>query len=248
MAGQSKKRTSLAPPAPGTPGWWATRPIPPSGPRRGRPPRSFERIVEAASELVDEAGTGAFSMRVLAERLETSTATLYRHVAGKDELMVYVVDRLFGELDGVPGQGDGAASWQDALRGTAARLHRALSQHPNLVPLFVRQIPIGPNALAARERTIAILARFGFSPELAARAFTTVAHYAIGFAALEYGPDAPGPEQASALGDYYRGLDAELYPAIVASAAELTEAPLEEEFLEGLQFIVDGIDRRRRRR
>src|SRR5882757_7637375 len=46
-------------PAPGTPGWWrarAARDVEATGsgsgqPRRGRPPRSVERIVEAAAEL-----------------------------------------------------------------------------------------------------------------------------------------------------------------------------------------------------
>jgi AcrR family transcriptional regulator len=187
-------------------------------------------------------------MRTLAERLETSTATLYRHVAGKDELMVYVVDRMLGAFGDSAPETARPTSWQEALRSTSVRLHDALAQHPNLLPLFVHQIPIGPNALAAREDTIAALSRFGFSPKLAARAFTTVAHYVIGFAALEYAPDAPGPEQASALSDYYHGLDPQLYPSIVASADDLTAVPLEEEFLEGLQFILDGIDRRRRRR
>jgi AcrR family transcriptional regulator len=39
-----------------------------------------------ASELLDEVGINAFNMRLLAERLNTSTTTLYRHVAGKEEL------------------------------------------------------------------------------------------------------------------------------------------------------------------
>src|ERR671931_603068 len=96
---QPLPRTRRGAPAPGTPGWWATRPTRPAERRRGRPPRSFERIVAAAAELVDEVGTSGFHMRLLAERLDTSTATLYRHVAGKEELMVYVVDRLFAELE-----------------------------------------------------------------------------------------------------------------------------------------------------
>ena len=86
-------------PPPGSPEWWANRPEPPSGPRRGRPRRSFDEIVAAALELVDEVGVDIFHMRLLAERLNTSTATLYRHVTGKEELMVYVVDRLLEERE-----------------------------------------------------------------------------------------------------------------------------------------------------
>src|SRR5437870_1511107 len=83
---------------PGSPAWWSSRPAPAIY-RRGRPPRSLERIVGVALEIVDEVGTDAFSMRLLADRLGSGTATLYRHLAGKDELMVYVVDRILGEVD-----------------------------------------------------------------------------------------------------------------------------------------------------
>jgi AcrR family transcriptional regulator len=232
--------------APGTPAWWAARPPaePPTQPRRGRPRRSFERIVETAAELVDEVGIAAFNMRMLAERLGSSTAMLYRHVSGKDELMVFVVDRLLGEV-AAPGERPRARGWQAAMRERALGFHRALGEHPNVLPLFVAQVPIGPNGLALRERTIGALVGFGFSPRLAARTYTTVAQYIIGFAAIQ--PNAPGPEEAAALGEFYRGLDPGAYPNTVAAADALTGISLEDEFSEGLQIILDGIDRARRR-
>ena len=236
-------------PAPGTAGWWATRPARPMQPRRGRPPRSFERIVDAASKLVDEVGTSTFSMRLLAERLSTSTATLYRHVASKEELMVFVVDRLFADV-GAGGEAgeDRPRTWQDAARRASMRLRRVLSQHPNVLPLLVSQVPIGPHGLAVREGAVATLAEFGFSLRLAARAYTTIAHYVVGFAVQEHAPGAPGPGEAAALGDYYRTLDPGMYPYTVAAADALTAVPLDDEFAEGLQFILDGIDRARRHR
>jgi len=248
-------------PAPGTPGWWrarAARDVEATGsgsgqPRRGRPPRSVERIVEAAAELVDEVGTGTFSMRLLAERLGTGTATLYRHFAGKDELMVFVVDQLFAEAGAAAaaaaaGAGGGEAggrppTWQDATRRASFGFRRLLARHPNVLPLLVTQVPIGPNVMAARERTVATLVGFGFSPRLAARAYTTIAHYVVGFAVQQHAPGAPGPEDAAALGDYYRTLDPATYPYTVAASDALTAVSLEEEFAEGLEFILDGIDR-----
>src|SRR5919109_799652 len=182
-------------PAPGSPAWWATRP-PRRTSGRGRPPRSFERIVEAASELVDEVGSSVFSMRLLAERLETSTATLYRHVAGKEELMAYLVDHLFAELEIAYELTDRRPrTWRRAARRASVEFHRALSEHPNLLPLLVSQIPIGPHGLAVREGSISMLVRFGFSPRLAARAYTTLAHYVIGFSVQQYAPGAPGDEE-----------------------------------------------------
>lgn len=185
-------------------------------------------------------------MRLLAERLNTSTATLYRHVSGKEELMVYVVDRLLADVQTAEDEEERSPrSWQDAARQLAVRLHRALSEHPNVLPLLVAQIPVGPSAMAVREQSIATFVRFGFSPRLAARAYTTIAQFVIGFAVLERG--SPTPADAAALAEHYRRLDPELYPHTIAVAEALTSVPLEDEFLEGLEIILSGIHRNHRR-
>jgi hypothetical protein len=89
-----------------------------------------------------------------------------------------------------------------------------------------------------------LLAR-GFPPDLAAGAYTAVAHYVVGFALQQHAPGAPQREDAARLRDFYRALDAEIYPATVATADELTSVPLDEEFRFGLQLILDGIERAR---
>src|ERR1700719_2133918 len=83
------------PTAPGSPAWWAARHD------RGAPVRrvaiTLDRIVAAALELIDREGLGALSMRNLATELGTGTTTLYRHVAGKDEVLVLVADAVLEE-------------------------------------------------------------------------------------------------------------------------------------------------------
>src|SRR6185312_8895792 len=106
-------------------------------------------------------GPEAFSMRALAARLSTSTATLYRHVAGKDELMIFVVYRFLGKVHAGASRRP-ARTWQDSARQRLVRLHEGLAEHPNVLPLLVAEVPIGPNGLAIRETAIAELTRFGF--------------------------------------------------------------------------------------
>jgi AcrR family transcriptional regulator len=227
--------------------WWSSRRTAPVY-RRGRPPRSLERIVSAALEILDEVGTDAFSMRLLADRLGSGTATLYRHLASKDELMVYVVDRILGEVDIDETDADSLSktTWQHATARGASALCEVLKNHPNALPLLVSQVPVGPNALAIRERSVAVLLACGFPLELAARAYTAVAHYVVGFALQQHAPGAPQPEDAARLRDFYRALDAEIYPATVAVADELTSVPLGQEFRFGLQLVLDGIERARK--
>ena len=235
-------------PAPGTSAWWTLHGAPASVPerRRGRPPRCFEDIVAVASELVDEHGASGVNMRMLAERLNTSTATLYRHVSGKDELMVHVVDRLLGEVQAADaGTMDAPYSWREALRQIAFGYRRFLAAHPNVLPLLVAQLPIGPNALAIRERSLATLDGCGFSRGLAARVFTTLLQYVVGSAVTQAG--SPGPQEAAAIGDYYRSLDAANFPHVSRAAAALTETSLDEEFVAGLEIVLHAIEHARER-
>ena len=185
-------------------------------------------------------------MRLLADRLGSGTATLYRHLAGKDELMAYVVDRILGELDIETDVNTlSGTSWQDAIARGASAFYEVLKSHPNALPLLVSQVPVGPNALIHRERSLAVLLACGFAPDLAARAYTAVAHYVVGFALQQHAPEAPRREDAARLRDFYRALDAEIYPATVAAADELTSVPLNEEFSFGLKLVLDGVERAR---
>src|SRR3954449_11370152 len=240
------RRPQDAAPAPGSAAWWSARAMPAAERGRGRPRRSFENIVSVAADLVDELGVDGVNMRLLAERLETGTATLYRHVTGKDELMVYVLDSRMGEIVGAY---DALAArprtWREALERIAFAYRRFLVAHPNVLPLLVGRLPIGPHALSIRERSLAALTERGFSQELAARAFTTLLQYVVGSAMTQAG--SPAPDEAAALRDYYRSLDAAAYPHVAAAAEALTRTPVEAGFVEGLEIMLDGIDRIRRR-
>lgn len=88
-------------------------------------------------------------MRMLAERLKSGTATLYRHVAGKDEILAYVVDRVLGETEvQVPHSINmQEPSWKIVCMIAAETLYRTLNKHPGVVPLLLTQIPVGPNVL-----------------------------------------------------------------------------------------------------
>ena len=213
----------------------------------GLPPGAPAALIRAdrrrRAELVDEVGTDAFSMRLLADRLGSGTATLYRHLAGKDELMAHVVDRILGEVDiETDADNPGDTTWQHVTARGASAFYDVLKSHPNALPLFVSQVPVGPSALLSRERSIAPLLACGFPLDLAARAYTAVAHYVVGFALQQHAPGAPQREDAAKLREFYGGLDAHTYPATVAVADELTSVPLDEEFLFGLQLVLDGIE------
>ncbi|WP_227981922.1 TetR/AcrR family transcriptional regulator [Nocardia spumae] len=206
---------------------------------RGRPRVPLERIVTAALALVDSEGAGALSMRTLAQRLDTGTAVLYRAVANRSELVSLIVDRVFSEVafDNDPTRTD----WQEACRSTAQRLFDTLNNHRGIAPLLIEQVPVGPSVMAHREQLLAMLLANGFSPEDAARTYTTVARFVVGFAAQLQGHDSTSNQDTAQLETLFHQLDPAHFPATVAVADRLPKMTLEKEFSFGLDLLIAGL-------
>jgi AcrR family transcriptional regulator len=211
-----------------------------SGRPRGRPALPLDRILATALELVDEQGADALSMRSLAQRLGSGTATLYRHFGSRSELVALLVDRMIGEID-MPAIA--ALRWQRACMSFAQSTFDALTKHANVASLLIGHIPVGPNALAQREVVLSVLLDNGFAPAAAAHAYATVSRYVLGFA-IQLSGSAAGADQPDArdVSAAFHRLDPSRYPATVAVADELP-VPLAEEFTFGLQLIVAGLER-----
>jgi AcrR family transcriptional regulator len=95
---------------------------------------TVERLVSVTVELLDEAGIEAFSMRSLALRLGRSQMAAYRHVGGRDELLL----RAALEVESVlPDLGDGP--WYERLEAVMRHSWETTwSAHPWIVDLMHR--------------------------------------------------------------------------------------------------------------
>jgi AcrR family transcriptional regulator len=83
---------------------------------------------------------------------------LYRHVAGKEDLLDGIADELYAELRLPAGELD----WWDGLAGLARSTRQVLLQHPWAVPLFARPLA-GEHAQRVGEALVASLRRAGFT-------------------------------------------------------------------------------------
>ena len=101
-------------------------------PRPRTPLLSRDRIRDAALDLIDRDGLSALSMRRLAEALGVQAASLYTHVATKDDVLDAVANRLIAQVD----TGGFATGWREGLLTWARSYHAALVAHPNAVPLI----------------------------------------------------------------------------------------------------------------
>ncbi|MGV9362164.1 TetR/AcrR family transcriptional regulator [Amycolatopsis sp. NPDC003731] len=205
------------------------------GRSRGRPAVPLDRILATALELVDDEGAEALSMRSLAQRLESGTATLYRHFGNRATLVTAVVDRVFGEVELDP-RVLAQLKWDEACRTVAQSMFDTLGRHRKIAPLLMEQTPTGPNAMLLRERCLAILLEGGLPPSLAARAYATLARYVLGFA-IQLAGSGDDAERASA---HFHNVSPADFPATLAVADSLP-VPLEDEFTFGLNLIIDGL-------
>ncbi len=202
---------------------------------RGRPPLPLDRIIATAVALLDEDGADALSMRNLAQRLDSGTATLYRHFTGRAELVAQVVDSVLAEAH-VEDAALADMTWQDACALLARSLFDVFRRHPNVAPLLTEQIPTGPNAMIQREQSIALLLRSGFTPTVAAQACATLARYVLGFATqLPRGNSDTVDDD-----EVWARLDPHTLPAITRVADHLP-VPLDQEFRFGLELIIAGL-------
>lgn len=198
----------------------------------GRPRLPRQRIIDAALKLVDENGAEALTLRALAVHLSSSTATLYRHVSGRAELVWLVVDRMLADVELPPLATDDGDPWDVVCHRTATAIFMTIAAHTNVAPLLVERFPDGPNATLMRERLARALLRGGFSPEVAAKSVATLGRYILGFSMQA----SPGEEAAHVP---YTG-DAAATPHLARVAAYLPQ-PLIAEFDFGLTLILKGL-------
>lgn len=140
---------------------------------------SLERIVRAAITIADVDGLAALSMARLAERLGCAPMSLYRHVANKDELQVFMMDAAPGPPPEIP-----AAGWRDGLQAWARALRVVYFRHPWILQIVMSAPPLEPGQLAWLDRGLATLDGTALSPQERIAALMLVLSYTRGEAQL----------------------------------------------------------------
>ncbi|MGF1428416.1 TetR/AcrR family transcriptional regulator C-terminal domain-containing protein [Kitasatospora sp. LaBMicrA B282] len=156
----------------------------------GRPERALlsrEIIARAALALVDEHGPDGLTMRALAERLGVKAASLYNHVAGKDELLDALAELVNAEIDHAPlrpaAAGEGTrADWRTGVAEYARGYRRVFLRHPNTIALFARRRVEAERQLVGYDALLAALRRAGLPPADAAEAAAALDYLVLGSA------------------------------------------------------------------
>jgi AcrR family transcriptional regulator len=200
------------------------------------------RIVTAAIELADADGLGALSMARLAERLGSGTMSIYRHVANKDELVVF----MLSAAPGPPPTGSDGTNWRGALSDWAEGLWDVYHRHPWILQTAASGPPADPGQLAWLDAGLGALADTPLTERDKLGAVMAVLHFVRGAAALSVEVGTVDHDRYPSLLD--RLVDPARFPSLRAALdagvfSSAADDPLTE-FRAGLGRLLDGIDTR----
>lgn len=148
---------------------------------------STAAIVAAGRRLMEERGTGALTMREVADAVGVRSPSLYKRVRGRSDLIRLILEDVTDELttavDAASGSGDPA---QD-LRALVAVYRRFAHANPMAYSLLFTPEPVS-GAAARSERSSATLMRLVTElagPRHALAAARTIVAWANGFITME---------------------------------------------------------------
>lgn len=159
---------------------WGRRGSGSRGPRRGL---SIDAVVAAAIRLADSAGLEGVSMARVAEELGFTTMSLYRYVAGKDELLQLMWNASAQGAESLRLEGD---NWRSRLRYWAIVQREMIDTHPWITQMPMAAPPLAPNSLRFVELGLAALDGTGLPDDDKIRILGLLSSYTLSEARMAY--------------------------------------------------------------
>jgi TetR/AcrR family transcriptional regulator, tetracycline repressor protein len=203
-------------------------------------------IVQAAFDLLDEAGMDGLTVRALASRLGVQAPALYWHVRNKQALLDEMATQIWRQI------GDAMAGlppdlpWRKVMWTYAATVRKELLGHRDGAKAFSGTTLTDPEVVRRQEVTFGSLVRQGFTLPDATRGLVLLHDFTIGFCVEEQ-----AVSQAIEAGEwrYSPGRRAELIgrqtaPLAVEAGSVIFGDP-DTRFTELVELLLDSVARMR---
>ena len=217
--------------------------------RRGDGELSRDRIVASAIAIADTEGLAQVSMRRIATDLGAATMSLYRHVAGKDELLIHMMDTVLGE-ERLPQEAP--EGWRARLELSSRLQWKGFRRHPWLAPaLSITRPQIVVNGMRHTEWALAALDNLGLSTEQAMHMHITLFGFVRGLA-LSLEPEAQAEQDTGLTSEEWMSTQEKEFLAVVRGGefplmvrlfTEDLDLDLDALFEFGLARLLDGLER-----
>lgn len=208
--------------------------------KTGRPPRlSSDTIAAAAETIIDTDGIEALSMRRLARALGSSPTAVYRHVRGKDELLLLLLDRAARELRKGPLPRDP----RKRIFGLFQIVYDGLAMRPWVVGVLVKGDLIAPSFLWFIEEIVAAFVAAGLSPQRAGAAYLVAWRYTVGHLIVRYETGQNGAKLKHTPGVLRQlsSIDTQQFPILAELTGFWPAARKRDTYREDLAALIDGL-------
>ncbi len=193
------------------------------------------KVLEAALSVIDDHGLEELTMRRLALELGVEAPSLYKHIAGKPDILDGIVELVYEEIDF-----DGiAGSFRERVIAYASAFRSALLRHPNAVQLIAMRPVTGEHTIVLVERALEELGDLGFDAQEGRKFLNVAVSFIVGHALAEAGARSSNFEDVVAA---RRELGENRFPNVASSLAAFP-VDHDAEFELGIDLIVDAIER-----
>lgn len=203
-----------------------------------------KQIIDAALEILDEAGFEKLTMRNLAAKLGIKAASLYWHVRNKHDILDLLAEEICAPMKAP----DPALPWKEQLKFLGHDYRRVLEAHRDAARVLVASgIPTGTNRLRITEMVLRALLEAGFEHKDAAyialmmndfvTMFVLDEHQFVNSDIADNTPDTP--ESVQNWGEFLSPSD---YPSLVALSNYLVQPDPTERFQLGMEILLNGME------
>lgn len=213
-----------------------------------QPELSRDRIVRAAIEVADTESIAALSMRRVATALGVATMSLYRHVPGKEELTMLMVDTAFGDF---PFPERRPTNWRASVEYAGRLMWTVFRRHPWAAELLSLTRPqLLPNLLDYTEWTLGPLTALGLDNDTVLCFHLTLFGHVRSTAMNLHAETQAEQDTGLTADEWIETLEPELrtllvsgrYPAFEYITTQEFDLDLDKLFEFGLRRLLDGFE------
>jgi TetR/AcrR family tetracycline transcriptional repressor len=195
-------------------------------------PLSREAVVDAAVDVLHDVGIEAFTMRLVAQKLDAQLNSIYWYVPSKRMLLELMVNSMLTEVTA----GDLPDDWTERVRLVAGRFRQALLTHRDGGRVAASIFSLYPNTLRIAEELMLAFQRAGLTTEESSWATWHIAYLVIGIVQEEQ----IQPEDF--IGALHEAINVEEFPLLHESIAVHDSSDyFDERFAFTLSVFIDGL-------
>lgn len=205
-----------------------------------RPPERSPRLtraalLDAAEAIIADEGVDALTMRRIAERLESSTMALYRHVRDKDDLLVALLDRSAARVP----RGSLPSDPKARLLAVCRVMRNGLAEQPWVVGILAKGDLIAPSVLWMIDEIVGNLIGCGLSETQAVAAYRTIWQFTVGELVIAHG--VAGLGRPPFVLEVLEGADPHELPVLAKVADRWREVRGKDTYDHGIAALVNGL-------